>query len=482
MMSNLEPEIGGQSGETEFTTEDKFRLMCRLSSDSLIAYAVGHDEKYRPGAIHKLLARVMELCAELKIKRVIVTMPPRHGKSRLVAEEFASWYLSKNPTKEVIVSSYAQDRSNRISLNVRNRLESQLNMAQFPNCRVDPDNRRIDDWLTTEKGGMLSAGVGGAITGRGADLFIIDDPIKNREEAESQLVRDRVWDWFTSTAYTRLSPDGIMVIIMTRWHPDDLVGRLLDPDRVKELEEAGIADEKFTVFKFPAIATRTEKLLKRVEGDPLWPERWTAKRLAAVKMAVGSYDWDALYQCAPKRKDGNYANRAWFKLINRDELPRNRKAVRFWDLAATEDKKNDPTAGPKMSKDIHGNFYIEDIQHFRALWPEAKRKIVARSIVERIMVGVEAQGGFKIAFSELRTALLGKCLVKGFSVEKDKLTRALPFFAAAEAGKVFVVRADWNYAFFDELESFPTGKHDDRVDGCSGAHYMLTKGAGVAIA
>lgn len=466
----------------EFTADDYFNLLRANSERSLIAYAVGHDEKYKPGAIHKLLGRVMELCEQKKLKRVIITMPPRHGKSRLVAEEFASWFLSKHPEKECIVSAYAQSRSDRISLNVRNRLESNLNMAQFPKCRVDQDNRRIDDWLTTEKGGMLSAGVGGAITGRGADLFIIDDPIKNREEAESQLVRDRAWDWFTSTAYTRLSPEGIMVIIMTRWHPDDLVGRLLDPERVKELEELGIEDEKFTVFKFPAIATRTEKLLKRHEGDPLWPERWTTKRLTAVKSAVGSYDWEALYQCNPRRKGGNYISRGWFNMIKRSDLPTTRRTVRYWDLAASEDKRNDPTAGVKMSRDSKKNFYIEDVQHFHEDWPIAKRRIVSRSKVERLVVGVEAQGGFKVAFSELKTALVGKAVIRDFRVDTDKLTRALPFIAAAEEGKVFVVIADWNNKLFDELEGFPTGKRDDMVDGCSGAHYMLTHGVGVVLA
>lgn len=477
MKSELEPVLEG-----DFSADEYFGLMVRLSEQSLICYAVGHDEKYRPGAIHKLIARVMELCEQHKLTRVIITMPPRHGKSRLVAEEFASWYLSKHPDRECIVSSYAQDRSNRISLNVRNRLETNLNMAQFPKCRVDPDNRRIDDWLTTEKGGMLSAGVGGAITGRGADLFIIDDPIKNREEAESELARDRVWDWFTSTAYTRLSPNGIMVIIMTRWHPDDLVGRLLDPKRVQEMEEAGIEAEKFVVFKFPALATREEKLLKRKVGDPLWPERWTANRLKAVKMAVGSYDWEALYQCSPRRKGGNYINRNWFQMIKADDLPRVRRTVRFWDLACSEDTRNDPTAGVKMSKDGKGNFYIENVKNFHENWPAAKRQIVSRALVERLMVGAEGQGGFKIGVSEIKMSVRGKVLVRGYSVEKDKLTRALPFIAAAEAGKIFVVIADWNYAYFEQLEQFPTATHDDMVDATSGAHYMLTHGAGVAIA
>ncbi len=466
----------------QFDEKELWNTLVGEVTDDLLAYTITMDDRYDPSYFHKYLSRVLRL-AELGLipRRIIITTPPRHGKSRLVAEEFPAWYLSKHPEREVIVSSYAQDRSNKISVNVRERLESESNMALFPACRVHPEMRKMDDWSTTAGGSFLSAGVGGPITGRGADLFVIDDPIKNREEAESPGQREKVWDWFTSTAYTRLSPTGIMVIIMTRWHEDDLVGRLCDPERRREMKDLGLDDEEYRVFKFPSICEKECDELGRIKDEALWPERWPVKKLNSVKYAVGSYDWAALYQCSPRVKGGNLAQRSWFdsKVIERTKLPSKIRWVRYWDLAASQKTYSDFSASFKMGIDLSmptktANIYLDFAEHFKKAWPEAKRRIVARAKMERIIVGAESQGMQKVACVELRNALLGSCIVRECTNDKDKLTKLLPFLAACEAGRVFLVKGEWHWGFFDELEAFPNGKHDDRVDAAAGGFNLLT--------
>lgn len=215
-------------------------------------------------------------------------VPPRHGKSELGSIMFPAWYLGKHPEKEIITSSYSADLAQDFGYKTRNLVATQEYQELF-NTKLRDDSKSKAKWLTQEGGGYTAVGVGGAITGRGADILIIDDPIKNREEAESQTVRDKVWSWYTSTAYTRLEKNGAVILILTRWHKDDLAGRLL-----KAQEEGG---DKWEVVKFPAIATSEEFFRK--EGEALWADKYDLKALKQIKNTIGVYDWSALYQQEP---------------------------------------------------------------------------------------------------------------------------------------------------------------------------------------
>lgn len=218
----------------------------------------------------------------------MIFVPPRHGKSELASIKFPAYYLGKFPDKEIITSSYSAELAQDFGYKTRNLVNSEEYQELFK-TKLRDDSKSKAKWLTEEGGGYTSAGVGGAITGRGADLAIIDDPFKNREEAESKTIRDKVYNWFTSTLYTRLEKNGAIILILTRWHKDDLAGRLIE--RMKE------DGEKWEIVKYPAIAVKDE--LKRKEGEPLWEDKYNLDALLNIKKTIGIYDWSALYQQEP---------------------------------------------------------------------------------------------------------------------------------------------------------------------------------------
>lgn len=238
-------------------------------------------------------------------------VPPRYGKSELGSINFPAWYLGRHPEKEVIVSSYSADLAQDFGYKTRNLVNSNEYHEIF-RTKLRDDSKSKAKWLTEEGGGYTAVGVGGAITGRGADILLIDDPFKNREEAESQVIRDKVWGWYTSTAYTRLEKDAKVILIMTRWHKDDLAGRLL-----KAQEEGG---EQWEVVKFPAIAEQDEKYRK--QGEPLWPQKYDLEALNNIKTTVGVYDWNALYQQTPIGKETQEFREHYFKTREQQEVDR----------------------------------------------------------------------------------------------------------------------------------------------------------------
>lgn len=228
-------------------------------------------------------------CIEVEggIYCVTENLIPTHN-SQLASIDFPAWYLGRHPEKEIITSSYSAELAQDFGYKTRNLVATQEYEELFQ-TKLRDDSKSKSKWLTKEGGGYTAVGVGGAITGRGADVLIIDDPVKNREEAESKVVRDKIWNWYTSTAYTRLEKDAAVILIMTRWHMDDLAGRLLTA------QDSG--GDKWEVVKFPAIATEDEQY--RLAESPLWAEKYTLSNLQAIKKTVGTYDWSSLYQQEP---------------------------------------------------------------------------------------------------------------------------------------------------------------------------------------
>jgi hypothetical protein len=232
----------------------------------------------------------------------MVFMPPRSGKSQLISQFFPAWYLGWHPDNRVILTSYEADFAATWGWKARSVFEEFAPDIFGLSVRGDSSARNRWD-IVEHVGGMNTAGVGGAITGKGADLFIIDDPVKNAEDANSQLKRDKAWDWYQSTAYTRLEPDASMILIMTRWHPEDLGGLLL-----KEMEAGG---EQWDVLKFPAIAEEND-LMGRKIGEPLWKERYPIELLNTIQGTVSAYWWAAMYQQSPYARTGKTFKRADF--------------------------------------------------------------------------------------------------------------------------------------------------------------------------
>ena len=387
-------------------------------------------------------------------------MPPRHGKSLTASEIFPAWYLAKNPEKRIILASYAQSLAQRFSRNVRNLFVLASFRAIFSEALIAGDSRSIASWdIKGHRGGMISAGVGSGITGHGADLLIIDDPIKDAREANSLLIRNRIWAWYTTTAYTRLHPDGAVLVIATRWHLDDLTGRLLTYS-----EKA--ADE-WAVLHFPALNDN---------GEALWPERYNADELLRIKASIGSYAWNALYQGNPLPAEGGMFHRSWFSII--DAVPSSGQWVRWWDRAATS-LAGDYTVGVLMLAS-GGRYYIADVQ--RGQWSSDERNKIMVQTAEldamrtgnRCIIWTEQEPGSSgVDMAKALIRLLAKFPVYAETSSGSKEVRAMPFAAQCEAGNVSLLRGDWNSAYLDEMSTFPLGTNDDQVDASSGAYNKL---------
>ena len=260
----------------------------KVAQNDLIDFSIYTDKNYDPIWLHEEIAKQLTRVEKGEVKRLMIFVPPRHGKSEISSIKFPAWYLGRHPEKEVITSSYSADLAQDFGYKTRNLVNSP-EYSQVFRTKLRDDSKSKAKWLTGEGGGYTATGVGGAITGRGADLAVIDDPFKNREEAESKTIRDKVYNWYTSTLYTRLEKGGAIILILTRWHQDDLAGRLL-----KAMEDGG---EKWEVVQFPAIAIEDEKYRK--QGDPLWQDKYDLEALENIKRTIGAYDWSALYQQSP---------------------------------------------------------------------------------------------------------------------------------------------------------------------------------------
>lgn len=252
---------------------------------SLLEYAKYQCPSYRPAAHQRLIADKLEAVERGDIKRLAIFMPPRHGKSMFASEDFPAWYLGRNPTHHVISATYSQQLADDFGRKVRNQLRSEEFDEIFPGVGLRGDSHSVRRFHTAQGGVYYGAGIGGPITGRGAHLLLIDDPVKSRTDASSPTRRQQTWDWYTSVAYTRLMPGAAIVLIQTRWDPDDLAGRVL----------RHAADEGWEVLSLPAIDAH---------GAALWPEAYPIERLEEIRRQIGPRDWSALYQQEPAARDG----------------------------------------------------------------------------------------------------------------------------------------------------------------------------------
>lgn len=406
------------------------------------------------------VAARLESVASGACDRLIITMPPRHGKSELASIRFPAFYLGQNPDHRIILASYSADLAQNFSRQVRRIVETPEYAEIFPEIVLAADSRSVGMWdISGRRGGMKATGVGGPLTGFGSDLLLIDDPIKNREEAESETVRESTWDWYTSVARTRLEKHGKIVIILTRWHEDDLVGRLLNAQGTDPQAD------KWSVLHLPAISD---------DGHPLWPEKYSISALESIRATIGPRDWESLYQGRPTPPEGSMFKRSQFEVI--DSEPEGLRYVRFWDLAASGKESADFTAGAKCGITETGELIISDLYHERKDWPDVEADMAAMVSMEPgLEWGIE-QAGFQLAVIQQlqRDPRFYRIPITGVPVDRDKVSRARPW----QPRKVKLVRGLWNQKFIAEALSFPLGKHDDMVDAVSGAYQLL---AGTAV-
>jgi predicted phage terminase large subunit-like protein len=420
--------------------------------------------------------------ADDSIKGIIFTVPPRHGKSFKVSHYTPAWYLGRFPQRHVGLCSYEADFAASWGKKAREVLEARG--PEIFNVEVDHTSRAASAWRIKELkrgrpiyGSMVTAGIGGPLTGRGLHLLIIDDPVKNALEAHSKAKRQAVWDWYTSTAATRLEPGGKIIIIMTRWHDDDLAGRL-----IREMEDGH--GWKFKVINLPALALEDDPL-GRVPGEALWPGRYPVERLDEIREGLGPYVWNALFQGKPADKAGGFFDPYNFRVVGKDERDSKPvKAVRRWDLAATEDA-GDYTAGVLLEKLANGRWLVADVRRGQWESDEIERQIVQAALDDgpNVKVRFEQERGAagKLIVAHYRRLLRGKTngMVKGEVPTGDIEVRALGVSAASNKGLVDIADAPWNADFLAECGAFPHGVNDDMVSALSGAWFDMEKGGTV---
>ena len=419
-----------------------------MARQSLLEFTKYTNPSYSVADHHILIADALERVLNGDVKRLMITMPPRHGKSELASRRFPSYAMGKYPQKQIIAASYNSDLANDFGREVRNIVDSP-EFANLYQVKLSADSKAANRWHT-DKGGMyVAAGVGTAITGRGADILLIDDPFKDRQEADSEITRQRVWDWYTSTAYTRLMPGGAIIVINTRWHDDDLSGRLL-----AEQENGG---DKWELLSLPAIDK---------DGNPLWAEWYPLERLEQIKAVLPARDWNALYQQNPIPDDGEYFKKDWFGEY--DELPKNLRMYGASDYAVT-DGDGDFTEHGVVGVDGSSNIYVVDWwygQETSDKWIDAKCDLIIKysphcwfgeaGVIKR------AIEPYMLKRMQEREAY---CRIEWMPSITDKPTRARPIQAMASMGKVFLPKkAIWKDRLIAQLLRFPAAKHDDAVD------------------
>lgn len=442
----------------------------------LLSYTQLTFPTYKADDFHRHLAEVFTkiTSGEISDKRIIINAPPQHGKSELASVRFPSYWLSKRPNDPVMLASYTAKLALSKSKNVRDTLSSRVSNKLFPNIKVRQDSRAKDYWeLKDYKGFFIAGGVGGSLTGFGAKLIIIDDPLKSWAEAQSEATREKLKEWYHGTLLTRLAEDGVIVLIATRWHEDDLPGYLLR-----------VEPQNWTLLKYRALCTNSaEDPLGRPVGEALSPSRYSKEYLATLRDGSPPLIWNAEYQQDPYTPEGDVFDTSKINFVDPEDVDFKSFdiIVRYWDFAATEQTgKNDPDATCGALVGVRGlglqqECWILNLIHGRWAEDRLERKFVATARMDGrfIPIWIEREGGS----SGKQIIHYYRKLVPGHQVYEDlvthagsKLVRAQPLAGRIHAGKFYMVRGPWNDIAVAELAGFPNYSHDDTVDGMSGGY------------
>ena len=411
-----------------------------------------------------------------KSPRLFISMPPRHSKSETMTKKYPAWVIGNNPDFEIIIASYSMDLARDFGKIARDtyREHSKSGTGIF-NTVIDRDKSAGDNWgILEHRGAVVSTGVGGSATGKGAHIAIIDDPFKNREDANSRLQRDKVWAWYQSTIRTRLAPGGGIIIIQTRWHEDDLVGRI-----VKEMENG--TGETFESIVLPAIAEENDILGRKV-GEPLWEERYGIDELENIKKAIGSREFSALYQQKPQVEDGGLFKRQYFKYfdVKNDFIIADNKNVNIKDCfyfqtidtAMSTHKNNDFTAIATFICDREWNLYLVDLMLERLEVPDQWN--VIKQYRHKYNLQFQAIESKSSGIGIIQQAKREGMSLKELKADTDKMTRALNISVMFENGKVFFnKKLEKLLELEEQLLKFPNAVHDDAVDVCSYAGIVI---------
>ena len=407
------------------------------------------------GRHHVRMAAAFERVARGEIKRLIINMPPRHTKSEFASYLLPAWFLGKFPNKKVIQTAHTAELSVGFGRKVRNLVDQDVYKDIFPGVGLQADSKAAGRWNTNKGGEYFAIGVGGAVTGKGADLLIIDDPHSEQEAALAATnpeIYDKVYEWYTSGPRQRLQPGGAIVIVMTRWGLRDLTGQVVK----NSLQRGG---DEWEVIEFPAILP---------SGNPLWPEFWSLEELSALKEELPNSKWQAQYQQQPTSEEGAIVKREWWKVWEKDDPPRCDFIIQSWDTAYETTNRSDFSActtwGVWTTEEGETNIILLDVYKARLEFFELKKKVLELHkeyepdalIVEKKVSGISL-------YQELRRMGVP---VSEFTPSKgnDKITRLNSVSDIIQSGRVWVPNTRWAEELIDEIAAFPAGEHDDLVD------------------
>ena len=475
-----------------------------LSRRKLLPFIQRLNPKYMAGWVHEDICRRLErfsddVAAGLS-PRLMLLMPPRHGKSEIASKMFPAWHLGRHPDHEIIACSYNISLAMGFSKKIKALFDDPAYQTVFE-ARLNPDNRSTEEWaIHNNTGGYVAAGVGGGITGKGAHVLAIDDPIKNAEEADSATTREGLWDWYGSTAYTRLAPGAGVLVIQTWWHDDDLAGKL---------QQAMVNDpesDQFEIIKYPAIAeqcefldTSTDMIVRydlesddaptaliraaamghdttnlqylRSKGHPLHEARYDIKKLKRIRATIAKRFWSALYQQNPVPDDGAYFTKDQFK---RGPLPplKNSKVYIAWDFAISERAHNDYTVGTVGLQDYDDVLHAAEVVRFKSgdafFIVESILSLSKRWYHPSLTIGFEDGQIYRSIEALLRKRMRETKFYPSIVVLRpitDKMARGRVLQGRMQQGMVsFNQDAEWYDTVRNEMLRFPAGVHDDCVD------------------
>lgn len=449
------------------------RELCRRR---LLPYIMKSNPRYHPGWVHKDVCLRLERFEKEVVAgnspRLMITFPPRHGKSEIASRTFPTWFLGRNPAMDVIACSHGASLAESFSRKARDLAMTDMHKSVFPEMQVDPKAQGIKNWMTLQGGGYLPAGVDGPIVGRGFNVGIIDDVHKSWKEADSENIRDDIWAWYTGVFYNRAAPGAGIILIMTRWHHDDLAGRLL--------EDQQHGGDKWELVEYPAIAVEDEPYRKK--GEALHPERYDLVALERTKRVSGPRAWQALFQQKPTADEGDYFTLNMIRYYKSADLP-DRSTLRYytaWDLAVATKQGNDWSVGLTVAIDPSENLWVVDL--FR-------KRVDASELVEEILdtwelwrsdlTGIE-EGVIKHSIGPFLDQRIKERRTHSFNYiplkvgRVDKVARARSIQGRMRQGRVFIPEdAGFTPDFVNELLQFPNAKHDDQVDALAHIGQLL---------